>query len=403
MSESEAKRPSFQQSQRILIVGALVGLLFGCGIGAGIVRYYMAGLVYQGGAYPKELTVLYQEHYLAMVIDSYIMNRQFEWAQERLKSFDVATKIKALASQSAAYSASGRTVEAQLTNELALALKNKEKWDINTIKKVVVELTDEYQKKGIPLKVEAVGAFSNLLIEVVPVPATVAPGKEVITSTTGVTVTPTVPVAKPSTSWFSWQVICCFGFIILVLVLGALWYIRRQTAAQMSKKKEIVYEGEGEPPITQWQSSYYIERDQYNEDFEIQNKDGAFLGNIGIEKDQDTAPSPKKVMDFVMWVFDANDIKTYNRFVMSQQAYDDEDLRSELAAEPLSEAVLAQPGGSFIIETTALRVEVKVDEMEYIEGGNAYFNKFAVTANIFLREGVQLKVGEMDVPDHMMK
>ncbi len=396
---NETKKPSFQQAQRFLVVGALVGLLFGCGIGAGIVSYQSSRVVYKGGAYPKELSANYQEHYLAMVVDSYIVNHQADWAQERLKSFDTAAKIKSLADRSATYAASGRTVEAQMTNELALALKNKEKWNAQTIKTVVAQLTSDYQKKGATPKVEAVSAFSNLLIQEVPVAVTpVLTATKVISPATGTT-------TKPATSagWSSYIYGCLIFSVIVAAIFGVLYYFSEQRRKAMAKKKEIIYEGEGTPPITQWQSSYKIERDQYNEDFEIQNAEGAFLGNIGIEKDQDSAPSPKQVTDFIMWVFDATDIKTYNRFIMTEKSYNDEDLRAELEAEPLSQVVLAQPNGNFTIETTALRVEVKIDEMEYIEGGNAYFNKFSITANIFLREGVQLKIGQMDVPDELTK
>jgi hypothetical protein len=67
-------------------------------------------------------------------------------------------------------------------------------------------------------------------------------------------------------------------------------------------------------------------------------------------------------------------------------------------ANPNAEAVLAQPGASFTLESTAMHVEAKIDEMEYGDGGAIYFNKLTVSLAIFLKEGIDL-AQPMDVPD----
>ena len=91
-------RSSMQQVQLRFLLVAVISLIFGCVIGAGVVGLYIwtNPPVYSGGAYPNELTPNYQDHYLAMVIDSYIVNGQAEVAAERLKTFDAATQIRAL-------------------------------------------------------------------------------------------------------------------------------------------------------------------------------------------------------------------------------------------------------------------------------------------------------------------
>lgn len=68
-------------------------------------------------------------------------------------------------------------------------------------------------------------------------------------------------------------------------------------------------------------------------------------------------------------------------------------------ANPQAEAVLAKPGQEFTLETSALRVEAKVEEMEYGEDGNTYFDKLTLSLDVFVREGADLRVGSMDVPD----
>ena len=107
-------RPSMASVQRSLIVGVLAGLIFGCLIGLGIGLYYawqVSPAVYSGGAFPDELTENYQSHYIAMAVDSYNVTRQIEEAQRRLRSFDEATKVRALGEQSVAYAASGQAAE----------------------------------------------------------------------------------------------------------------------------------------------------------------------------------------------------------------------------------------------------------------------------------------------------
>src|SRR6185436_8531505 len=116
-------------------VGVLAGLILGCVIGAGLVGLYIRQNppVYAGGAYPNELTQNYQDNYIAMVIDSYQVNRNLDIAQQRLKSFDQATKIRALGEAFVTYTMNGQAVEAQAVNELATGLKTAENWDPNVI------------------------------------------------------------------------------------------------------------------------------------------------------------------------------------------------------------------------------------------------------------------------------
>ena len=78
----ESTRPSVQSVQRSLLIGILIGIIFGCVIGAALVGLYVwqNPPIYAGGAYPAELTESYQDHYLAMAIDSYIVNQQADVA-----------------------------------------------------------------------------------------------------------------------------------------------------------------------------------------------------------------------------------------------------------------------------------------------------------------------------------
>ena len=372
-------RPSFQAVQKSLILGAVVGFLLGCVIGAGLVGLYIRQNppVYAGGAYPNELTPNYQDQYLAMVIDSYIVNRQPELAQERLKTFDAATQIRALGRWSAIYVASGRATEAQAVNELAVALKNRENWSPETISAVASELATEYQNDS--AKAQAITSFASALGQV---PAEAA------------------PVAEGG-GGFSWvtTLLCCLGLILFAL--GAyILYRRFGTRGKAAAKPEAVWEGGGTAPLKQWSRTYTLGQDSFDEFFTIETPDGAFLGESGIGiLDAIPNTSPKQVISFDVGLFDKTDITTLSRVVMSEKAYYDNTLRSKIDANPQAEAILAEPGKEFTLETSAMRVEAKIDEMAYGGGGNEYFEKLKINLDVFVKEGADLKIGQMDVPD----
>jgi hypothetical protein len=64
---------------------------------------------------------------------------------------------------------------------------------------------------------------------------------------------------------------------------------------------------------------------------------------------------------------------------MSEYAYADDALRAKLS--PRGAAILAQPGAPITLETSSLRVQVDVTELEYGEGNlppGSFFSKLMV-------------------------
>ena len=392
---NDSARPSIKSVQRTLIVGVLVGLILGCAIGAGLVGLYIQQNppVYAGGAYPNELTQNYQDHYIAMVIDSYQNNRNLNLAQERLKTFDQATKVNALGKWSVAYTTNGQSVEAQAVNELANGLKTAETWSPDTIAAQVGQLATEFQ--GDSAKLQAVNAYGASL-NVVP-QAAAQPATQPAVQTTP------APVTAPAEGGggFPWRwVLACLVLLILivavVLILGR-WQ-RNRTVSR--KPAQPVWEGEGPAPLKRWTGTYTLGQDNYDEFFTIETDSGDFLGESGMGiLEVVPGSSPKQVMAFDVGLFDKTDITTLSRVVMSEQAFNDPAIRAKVEANPQAEAVLAEPGKTFTLETSAMRVDAKIDEMEYGPGGNAYFNKLKLSLSVFVKEGADLKIGTMDIPD----
>ncbi len=395
---TESTRPSINAVRRTLIVGILAGLVLGCilGLVLGLIYAWQVDpATYTGGAHPSELTENYRDHYIAMVIDSYTINRQLPLAQERLKSFDTATKIRALGEWSAAYSTAGRGPEAQAVNELAANLRQAENWDSNVISTEMSQLATEAQSDSV--KLQAINAYGAVL-GVVPQGAPAATTQGAQQPTTAATPAPT-----EGGGGISWPILlgaCLLIFLALVALVLLLGRWQRQRSTRKAPPP-IVWEGEGPAPIKRWTGTYTLGQDNYDEFFTIETEDGTFLGESGMGiLEAIPGTSPKQVIAFDVGLFDKTDITTLSRVVMSEHAYNDPNIRAKIEANPQAEAILAQSGKIFTLETTAMRVEAKIEEMEYgPPGGNVYFNKLKLSLTVFVKEGVDLRVGTMDVPE----
>jgi hypothetical protein len=198
-------------------------------------------------------------------------------------------------------------------------------------------------------------------------------------------------------------VLCCLGLIIVGI---AIWLFGRWRFGRLRTQRttsQVDWKGEGPAPLKVWTGTYEHKsaHNNYDEFFTVETNDGDFLGEsgVGIMKAV-PGTDPKQVTAFDVGLFDKTDITTLSRVVMSEDAYNnDQELMTNIENNPLAEAILAQAGKEFTLETSALRVAAKIEELEYGEGGNAYFKKLKMTLNVFLQEGADLRIGSMDVPD----
>jgi hypothetical protein len=187
----------------------------------------------------------------------------------------------------------------------------------------------------------------------------------------------------------------------LPVLMGIVSWVSRRWQALFKKKPsqpQIVWEGEGPPPLKQWTGTYTLGQDNYEGYFVIETDEGIFLGEGGMEIFK-TIPdtNPKQVVAFDVGIFDKTDITTLSRVVMSEHAYYDETIRAAIDSNPLAEAILAKPGTMFSIESKAMCVKARIEDMEHGNGDNVYFSKLTVNLDIFLKEGVDLEQ-PMDIP-----
>jgi hypothetical protein len=238
-----------------------------------------------------------------------------------------------------------------------------------------------YEAEGRPEKVQAI---QDLAIVLDVTPAAEGEGEEQ---------PPAEAPAEDGGLWDRIRVPCLVFFVILlVLVLG--WIGLRVALRQRAEREGLpgagqpttvmpaadVWEGTGQPPLGHFFTTYELGEDTYDESFSIETPMGEFMGECGVGISETIGSGvPDKVTAFEVWLFDKSDIRTVTKVLMSQHAYEDNALRAKLASK--GEAILAQPGASFVLETSSLRVDVEVSELVYGEGelpARSFFSKLMV-------------------------
>jgi len=328
------------------------------------------------------------------VSNAYLVDRLVENAQTRLQTIDDATVIMALGERSVALVANGQAVEAQAVNELAAKMSVANEWDPNVVAKQVSTLAVKYQNDA--AKAQAVNTFGASL-GVVPSAGAAPPAAEAEQPAAEGQAPPSAE--EPGGFNVMTIVYCLLGLLLVVVVVLLIgnWYFKKSRSGP--KGPQIEWDQEGPPPIMQWSGTYTLGQDNYDEFFTVETPNGDFLGESGVGI-LETIPgtSPKQVTAFDVGLFDKTDITTLSRVLMTPRAFNDPSVQSKIEANPMAEAVLAEPGKEFSLETSALRVTATIDELEF-GGANEYFEKIRISLNVFLNEGVDLKIGQMDVPE----
>jgi len=186
----------------------------------------------------------------------------------------------------------------------------------------------------------------------------------------------------------------CIVFLFVLLILVLAWVGFRVALRRREAQEEVIplvppvpaapaaedWEGTGRPPLGHFFTTYQLGEDTYDESFSIETPMGEFLGECGVGISETIGiGDPDKVTAFEVWLFDKSDIRTVTKVLMSDYALNDDALRAKLASK--GEAVLAQPGGPFVLETSGLQIRVDVTELVYGEGDappQSFFSKLTV-------------------------
>jgi len=170
-----------------------------------------------------------------------------------------------------------------------------------------------------------------------------------------------------------------FFLVLLVLILGAIGSRLAMQRRAAQAVRPVYEEGEeeapfpeewrgiGQPPLGHFITTYKLGEDTYDESFSIETPTGDFLGECGVGISELIGKGePDNVTAFEVWLFDKSDIRTVTKVLMSDHAFNDEQMRARLS--PKGEAVLAEVGVPFVLETTGLQVQATVTDLQYGEG-----------------------------------
>lgn len=365
---------------RLLGVSAVIGLIIGLIIGL-VWAWYVSPAFYSGGAYPNEMSESYQQTYAKSVTEAYLTTRDVAAVADRMKAFSPEQKVSLLAAVAKDFAGKGQTTEASMTGDLAATLKNVEAWPDDAI--------------GAGLSAaEADSLFAGKLGMAPIAPQQVDTGSQ----------TTEPPVAEKAEEGMSLARILLIGLVIIFAIVAALFLLTRIKPKRRPREQNIPDDmmqaaDSGLRPLRQWVGTYHIGQDNYDESFTVETPESDFLGECGMGiLDGFAGGTPKKVLAFDVWLFDKTDIRTLSVPVVSKFAFEDEGLRAKLPPE--SNPVLAAEGTTFNIETTALMVKAKIEEVAYGDGPPemSYFTSLKVSLSAYLKADVDVS-GNMPIPE----
>jgi hypothetical protein len=277
-----------------------------------------------------------------------------------------------------------------LNKDPAAAAKYFEVWTAEEKEEAFADAVALYEEQGDADKVKAVEDLAKVVVVSLP-EAEVSPPAAGETPEAGA---PVEPEATPEPSLIQRLRVPCLVFFIVLLVLVLAWIglrvaLRRRATAKAPEpalRPTVVgppideWEGTGQPPLKHVFTTYELGEDTYDESASIETPMGEFLGEMGVGISETIGVGdPDKVTAFEVWLFDKSDIRTVTKVLMSEHAFNDEGLRTRLASK--GAAVLAQPGSPFALETSSLQVRVNVTDLMYGEGEappRSFFTKLTV-------------------------
>lgn len=152
-------------------------------------------------------------------------------------------------------------------------------------------------------------------------------------------------------------------------------------------------------PLLRQETRYAFGMGEYDESFAIEDEYDNFLGECGAAVTETIGVNDPKAAAIEVWLFDKEDfVRTLTHVFATQHAINDPVLRQRLEPKVADGALLlAQEGASTVLETRALRLEVRITEMVYGRDDlppNSHFSQIGLELQVYHKEGV-------GVPSHI--
>ncbi len=355
------------RNQMALIGGAFtVGLLIGL-----VVLGWWLWPVQWVNAGPADLQDSYRRTYLSLVADSYALTGNAEEARSRLDALVTST---------------------------------------HTVADVGADLQAMAQERSAANDVDGAGRLEALTVVLGMPPEQVNPQPG----------TGELPVSPHAAQPLLIRVLRIFGLIILVLVILAgllllVYFLQSRTTEEAPEEQRaataaaaasaaleprpVTYSPPpvtpvaptrpapapapvtpGSTPLGPFVATYNLGDIDFDMSFGIESPNGDFLGECGLGMAETIGSADvQRVTAFEVWLFDKTDIRTVSLVLASAHAHADAALRTKLASR--GEVVLAQPGNSFSVRTSTLRLQGRVLDLAYGGGDvppQSYFTSLSV-------------------------
>ncbi len=313
---------------REALMGAAVGFVVGLIVGLPILGWWLWPVRWVDTD-PYDLRWSHKEAYITMLADSYALNRDTDWAKERVAG-----------------------------------------WDKEELCQLITELESEASEEK-RQRLDDLAEALGLKVEI---------GKEAIQTPVGAT---PPPVERPPSPLIRRLVPVLGIFLAMGLFIAAAVAI----VMIWRGRGEAPWVAPSTEPLGHFVARYTLGQDDYDESLDIESPTGELLGECGLSIAETLGTgAPAKVTAFNLSLFDRSDVRTVTKVLMSEYAYGDEAIRDRLAIK--GEPILVEPGKRIELETQSLRVEARVIEAEYGDGTSppkSYFSKLSVELTAWVK------------------
>jgi hypothetical protein len=172
--------------------------------------------------------------------------------------------------------------------------------------------------------------------------------------------------------------------------------IKRQRLEEEALKKESAQAAATNPygvPVTQ-KLPEYVKGRSFDESYAIETESDEFLGEFGATIAK-TIGDTNEPCAIEIWLFDKDDfVRTLTKVFLTEHAYNDLAIRSDLenrVDDPDNDFIIARPGATIQLETTAILVKATITRLEFGSEGllppNSYFKDLKLQMEAWDKKG----------------
>lgn len=156
-------------------------------------------------------------------------------------------------------------------------------------------------------------------------------------------------------------------------------------------------------PVIQRMTTFLHGHGEYDDSFSVEDAAATFFGECGATVAESLSPAgtPGKPAGIEVWLFDKDDFKRTQASVFATEyASSDPALRARLSTR--GELTLARPGATVVIESSTLRMQARLVEMQYGSDGalppNSYFQQATIELAVWRKQEAQAAAAPAPAP-----